>query len=818
VAWDSEGYTAISATFTIVVYNLPSPATPTATPASGKIDFGQVVVFMAHPSGGSGGYHYAWSGLPSGCVSADAVILACIPLAPGFNVDSTFTVAVTVTDSNGGGGTSPSLAYTVDSDPVIHGSGQLTHMATIPTGPYPWGIYVNSSTTIDPETNIAYVVDSTADTVTVISLVHDTVLRSFPVPGGVISRSAWFDDRTGLLWVAGTLFDVLALNGVTGAVVYDISLPHTLGSNPDPSEFAYDPSDDALWVTEFETSLVSEISLVTNTLNASLDTGPNSYPSSIALDDSTHLAFITDTYYSEVHVLNVQTHTFLTPVTISTLPYSTVAVDPIKHMVYVTGEGSGQIHAFSEFTYMNPGAIISSPANGEPFGVALDPKLGLVFVGDVNGGHGQFFCMDNLAPVATTGISFDWSFHVAFDTDLDLAVIDATGISPNSVNGIAIWYVGGLAGMCPNYQVEGIPYENNLGSDPDVGQTTTLQATVTGGSGNYSFVWSGLPTGCASQDSILLNCTPTTAGVYDITLNVTDSNNMSVMSGVLYYIVSTDPTVSIPTASPASVDVGQLATFSVTTSGGSGGNSYFWSGLPSGCTSSDAATLSCAISAVGTYRINVTVTDSNGFVVQSPVLTFVVNTDPTVAEPTPSSDSFGVGQSFTLSVTASGGSGVYAFAWDISDTGLGCTLANAATITCVPTEAGSYDASVAATDTSGYSVTSSALELMVIDWNYGNLCSVSKGNCQFTGSAHCAPALAYSFNGSYEALSVGITGSSDCVYLNISGSHDVINVRVTGSSMPYLQIIMAGTSLTSRSPGAPTRRSSTSSVRMMSTT
>jgi len=158
----------------------------------------------------------------------------------------------------------------------------------------------------------------------------------------------------------------------------------------------------------------------------------------------------------------------------------------------------------------------------------------------------------------------------------------------------------------------------------DVGQSVTFSASASGGSGGYDYTWLGLPTGCASVNTPSLTCTPTGPGIFSITSQATDSSGYSVTSAPLPYIVFSAPSVTTPSASRATLDVGQSVTFSTSASGGSGGYSYAWFGLPPGCTSSNAPTLTCNISTAGTYTITVRVTDSNGLHTQSETLAFTV--------------------------------------------------------------------------------------------------------------------------------------------------------------------------------------------------
>ncbi len=56
-----------------------------------------------------------------------------------------------------------------------------------------------------------------------------------------------------------------------------------------------------------------------------------------------------------------------------------------------------------------------------------------------------------------------------------------------------------------------------------VGQPVAFTVRATGGFPFYSYNWSGLPPGCSSADTALLNCTPTAAGNYSVNVTVTDA-------------------------------------------------------------------------------------------------------------------------------------------------------------------------------------------------------------------------------------------------------------------------------------------------------
>ncbi|MCI4351590.1 MAG: hypothetical protein L3K15_08790, partial [Thermoplasmata archaeon] len=147
----------------------------------------------------------------------------------------------------------------------------------------------------------------------------------------------------------------------------------------------------------------------------------------------------------------------------------------------------------------------------------------------------------------------------------------------------------------------------------DVGQTVTFtSAPAAGGTPAYTYLWSGLPTGCGNANASSVVCTFTTGGALNLTVTAIDSLNVTAKSSTVSYTVSPALVVPAPTSTPASANTGTKFTFSVTPSRGSGGDQYAWVGLPSGCASSNAAFIICIPTAAGMFNVSVAVTDSNG--------------------------------------------------------------------------------------------------------------------------------------------------------------------------------------------------------------
>ena len=64
-----------------------------------------------------------------------------------------------------------------------------------------------------------------------------------------------------------------------------------------------------------------------------------------------------------------------------------------------------------------------------------------------------------------------------------------------------------------------------------------------GGTLPYQYRYTGLPTGCYSQDSATVSCTPTQAGNFQVSIVVTDSQGVSVAASLTLSVLS-GPTTS----------------------------------------------------------------------------------------------------------------------------------------------------------------------------------------------------------------------------------------------------------------------------------
>jgi hypothetical protein len=274
------------------------------------------------------------------------------------------------------------------------------------------------------------------------------------------------------------------------------------------------------------------------------------------------------------------------------------------------------------------------------------------------------------------------TFHVA------VSVTDSNGRTANATAALTFTV----------YPVPKLPSAPTVSSaSVDVGEPLRISATASGGSGNFTYAWGGLPAGCRSGNGSSVNCTPTLAGVYLINVTATDSNQVSARLSFAYEVV---PALQIagPSAPTNVTDVGRAIALSALGVGGAGGYRYRWSGLPAGCAGTGAA-LECVPSAAGDFLVNASVTDDNGATVWGSALRIIVNAAPTVTSVDVSPPGLIVGDQLTLQASTAGGTPAYSYWW--SGLPAGCLTVNATVLKCYPSASGSSSVTFHVLDAAG---------------------------------------------------------------------------------------------------------------------
>ncbi len=177
----------------------------------------------------------------------------------------------------------------------------------------------------------------------------------------------------------------------------------------------------------------------------------------------------------------------------------------------------------------------------------------------------------------------------------------------------------------------GFPLALNVSANPStvcLGQTSQLNASATGGTGAYTYLWTSNPAGFTST---LPNpvVTPGVTTVYYVEV----SDGETTLNGETTVVVNTVPTMAAAPAGPNSVCAGTYQT-SFNTAGANGAVSYVWSLMPASAGTITGngltGTVTWNASFLGIAEIMVTGVNSCGNGTTSPLLQVTINALPVV--------------------------------------------------------------------------------------------------------------------------------------------------------------------------------------------
>ena len=249
-------------------------------------------------------------------------------------------------------------------------------------------------------------------------------------------------------------------------------------------------------------------------------------------------------------------------------------------------------------------------------------------------------------------------------------------------------------------------------TDPGaIGAAYSVTLTATGGAGPSSYTWSllagTLPPGLTVSPAGVIGGTPTTAGTYVFTVQVTSQVPAvgPLTASQSYNIaIGTVPSLSIAGTLPGGL-VGTAYSGTVTGFGGYTAGAYAFSlasgTLPAGLTLSAGGTLSGTPAAAGssTFTLQVTNTLSPATAAAPPITAtqvFTVVIYPTLGITVQSADSGTVGVTYSQTFTANGGAGTSSYTWSVSAGAAppGLTLSSAGVLSGTPTASGTFSFSV----------------------------------------------------------------------------------------------------------------------------
>ncbi|MCI4349642.1 MAG: PKD domain-containing protein, partial [Thermoplasmata archaeon] len=162
------------------------------------------------------------------------------------------------------------------------------------------------------------------------------------------------------------------------------------------------------------------------------------------------------------------------------------------------------------------------------------------------------------------------------------------------------------------------------------------------------------------------------------------------------HLLWTPLTISAFAAAPNPAFINNATTIAATVIGGQSPYTYTYTGLPAGCSSSNAPSITCTSSARGNSTVVLKVNDTGGNVTKNAFILTVNAFTISSFLVSPAIDS--LGSPITFSADYGGASGVVTWGW----TGLpaGCVAPTGKAFTCTPTVAGTFTVKLTGTDAS----------------------------------------------------------------------------------------------------------------------
>jgi YVTN family beta-propeller protein len=504
-----------------------------------------------------------------------------------------------------------------------------------------------------------------------------TDLGMIPLPGASRPMRAIYDPYDQEIWVVlANDREVVALSARNYTEVENISLAPWLG---DPAGIAVDQANGTLFITQSNYADALVVNISNGTVVHRLTTGYSD--TGLAFDPAVNELFLANEVGGNVTVFNASTYTQVGVVSVGSAP-DDVTYDPQNGLVYVADNGSADVTIINGSTR----AIVATLRVGaQPWEVAVDPVGGAVYVSN--------FGADNVSVI--DGLTNKIAENLTVGSQ-------PTGIAFNSTSGYVYVADNGSSALTvvrPCASSSCMSLVSFVAKPPSIsiGNSTNLSVTLQYPVGNVSYVYTGLPTGCATANVSRLSCTPAVGGAFKVMVNATDQSGRKVSSSLYLDVSVPSPVVHSITVAPASIYLGNATNISVNATGGYGWLGYSYSGLPSGCSSVNASEFNCTPTAQGSFTIKVTVTNSYAATdSKTASLSVVLPPRPVILNYSATPASIYLGNLTNISVNASGGHGWLEYSF--SGLPAGCSSSNVTSIACTPTTTGTYTVEVTVTN------------------------------------------------------------------------------------------------------------------------
>ena len=445
----------------------------------------------------------------------------------------------------------------------------------------------------------------------------------------------------------------------TECVIENISV----GANP--QGIAYDSGKGEVFVGNENSNNLTVISDATNTVVATIPVG--SGPVGVAYDSGKGEVFVTNQNSNNVSVISDSTNRVVTNISVGSSP-DAVVFDAAMGEIFVANAGSYTLSVISD---ANNTVVATIPVSATPQALAYDSAKNEVF----NTGTGGSSVINVISTLTDSVVA-----NVTTGGNRVLPSLGYDGYKGEVFVGLYWWSGGACSVGLINDTTNAMSSYVALGCSGNGGQEafglTYDSGRHEGFVAELSFAVSDVSAFSDTTNQVVANFSVGNQPrglAYDssrgeVFVTNSGSNSVSIISD------GTIPSIISFTARPSTIPFGNTTNLLVVAVGGTGNLSYAYTGLPPGCTTSNAASIPCTPSVDGNYTVRVYVNDSLGKGTTDATVLIVVPVIESV-QMSPPSASIDVGANATFRAIPVCGGGVCTlgetFSWKLSSKALG---------------------------------------------------------------------------------------------------------------------------------------------------
>ncbi len=353
--------------------------------------------------------------------------------------------------------------------------------------------------------NTAYVTNANSGTVSIIDTITETVVNV------TVGSSPY-----GIAVTPDGAYAYVALLGANAvARINSVMQVTTLTGIPDPYGVAITPNGEFVYVTSQSSNQVYVINTNTFEITTSINVGTGTDLAGIAITPDGKFAYVANNLGSTVYVIDTQSLMVTDVITVGAAP-SAVAVTPNGQYVFVTNQTGDSVSAINTSTKQ----VTTIGVGVSPLGVAVTPDGQFAYVTNNNS--------DSLSKINAQTLTFD-STITGFSHPLGIA-FTPDGVSAYVVNegGNNVSLVEGDV-ISTDISVQSFPFGVAISSLPvsfspssgNVSEPVSFDATPTGGTGPYTYVWNFGDGGTGAGNPA--SHTYTSVGTFYVQVTITDS-------------------------------------------------------------------------------------------------------------------------------------------------------------------------------------------------------------------------------------------------------------------------------------------------------